>query len=102
MTIPITPGEALDVFDHFINIAKELAKLPQLVLPQYRAAAQDLYEISQKLLTANENLARWLYKFLYFDFRQPQEQARTQFFDLVRDYKTMKLGPEFRQLKISC
>ncbi len=91
---------ALDIFDKFISIAKELAKLPQLVLPQYRAAAQDLYEIAQKLLTANENLSRWLYKFLYFDFRQ--QDARTKFFDLIRDYKTMKQGPEFRQLKFSC
>jgi hypothetical protein len=91
---------ALDIFDKFISIAKELAKLPQLVLPQYRAAAQDLYEIAQKLLTANENLSRWLYKFLYFDFRQ--QDARTKFFDLMRDYKTMKQGPEFRQLKFSC
>jgi hypothetical protein len=91
---------ALDIFDKFISIAKELAKLPQLVLPQYRAAAQDLYEIAQKLLTANENLSRWLYRFLYFDFRR--QDARTQFLDLIRDYKTMKQGPEFRQLKFSC
>lgn len=91
---------ALDIFGKFISIATELAKLPQLVLPQYRAAAQDLYEIAQKLLTANENLSRWLYRFLYFDFRQ--QDARTKFLDLIRDYKTMKQGPEFRQLKFSC
>ena len=90
----------LDIFDKFINIAKELTKLPQLVLPQYTASAQGLYEIAQKLLSANENLSRWLFKFLYFDFRQ--SNARTKFLDLVRDYKTMKQGPEFRQLKFSC
>jgi hypothetical protein len=94
----ITP--TLEVLDKFISIAKELTKLPALVLPQYQPAAHDLYEICQKLLTANENLSRWLYKFLYFDFRQ--QDARTKFLDLVRDYKTMKQGPEFRQLKFSC
>ena len=91
---------ALETFDKFIEIAKELAKLPQLVLPQYQDAARDLYEIAQKLLTANENLSRWLYKFLYFDFRQ--SDARGKFLELLRDYKTMKQGPEFRQLKFSC
>jgi hypothetical protein len=91
---------ALDIFDKFIGIAKELAKLPQLVLPQYHSAARDLYEISQRLLASNENLSRWLYRFLYFDFRQPD--ARTRFLELVRDYRVMKQGPELRQLKFSC
>lgn len=96
------PGmlSALDIFDKFIGIAKELAKLPQLVLPQYHAAALDLYEISQRLLASNENLSRWLYRFLYFDFGQ--QDARARFLDLVRDYRVMKQGPEFRQLKFSC
>jgi len=80
----ITP--TLEIFDKFISIASGLAELPQLVLPQYRDAAQDLYEIAQKLLSANENLSRWLYKFLYFDFRQ--QDARTKFLDLVGDYRT--------------
>jgi hypothetical protein len=90
----------LEVFEKFISIGKEIAKLPQLVLPQYQAAASDLYVISQRLLTANENLSRWLYRFLYFDFRQPDSRGR--FLELVRDYKTMKQGAEFRQLKFSC
>lgn len=90
----------LEIFDKFISITNELVKLPQLILPEYRTAAQGLYEITQKMLIANENLSRWLYKFLYFDFRQ--QDARTKFFDLIRDYRTMKQGPEFRQLKFSC
>jgi hypothetical protein len=90
----------LEVFEKFIDIGKEIARLPQLVLPQYQAAARDLYEISQRLLTANENLSRWLYRFLYFDFRQTD--SRSRFLELVRDYKTMKQGAEFRQLKFSC
>lgn len=96
----VTITTTLDVFDKFITIAKQLAALPALVLPQYQNAARDLYEICQKLLTANENLSRWLYQFLYFDFRQ--DQARTKFLELVQGYKTMKHGPEFHQLKFSC
>jgi hypothetical protein len=100
MIPPLTPVVALEGLDKFISVAKELAKLPALVLPQYRPAARDLYEISQKLLAANETLSRWLYLFLYFDFRHVE--ARSRFLDLVRDYRTMKQGPEFNQLKFSC
>jgi hypothetical protein len=91
---------ALEVIDRFTAVARELAKLPALVLPQYQTAAQDLYELCQKLLTANENLSRWLNHFLYFDFRQAD--ARTQFLHLTERYATMKTGEEFRQLKMSC
>src|SRR5208283_5614050 len=91
---------ALDTLSQFVALAKDIAKLPALVLPQYRSAALDLYKICQRLLEANENLSRWLFNFLYFDFRHPD--ARTRFLDLVRDYKSMKAGPKFRQLKFSC
>src|SRR5258708_38352730 len=100
MPIVETIKPTLELFDSFIKVGKELTKLPALVLPQYQTAAKDLYEISQNLLTANENLSRWLFKFLYFDFRQPE--ARINFLNLVRDYRTMKTGPECRQLKFSC
>ena len=48
---------SFEIFDKFTSIAKEIAKLPALVLPKYQAAAQDMYQICQKLLTANENLS---------------------------------------------
>lgn len=92
--------KSLDIFEKFISIAKEIAKLPALVLPQYQAAAQDMYQICQKLLTANENLSRWLHRFIYFDFRQ--QNARTEFLRSLLEYKTMKNGPEYQQLKFSC
>lgn len=91
---------SLGVIDSFIGVAKDMAKLPSLVLPQYRDAARDMYQISQKLLTANENLSRWMHRFLYFDFRH--DDARTKFLDTVAEYKTMKTGPEYPQLKYSC
>lgn len=93
-------ANALGILDKFLSVASELAKLPALVLPQYQSAALDLYQICQKLLTANENLSRWLYRFLYFDFRH--QDARSNFLMTVQDYKVMKNGPEFRQLKFSC
>jgi hypothetical protein len=93
-------NSALDAIDKFIKICKELAGLPALVLPQYGAAAAGLYQICQKLLKANENVARWLYKFQYFDF-QPAE-AKTRFLVLCVEYSAMKIGPERRELKFRC
>ena len=90
----------LDIFDRFVKVATDLAKVPALVMPQYRSAAQDLYRITRLLMTANENLARWLNRFLYFDFRGAD--ARGRFLALLVEYRTMKAGPEFRTLKFSC
>ena len=95
---PLTAG--LGSINQFIRLANELAKLPALTQPQYRNAAKSLYQICQMLLEANENMARWLYKFLYFDFQQ--EGAGKDFNDLVAQYRTMKTGPELRQLKFRC
>jgi hypothetical protein len=91
---------ALDSIDRFVSVGGEIAKVPILAMPQYRAAAEDLYEIAQKLLVANENMARWLNRFLQFDFRAPD--ARGRFLDLVQDYRTTKAGPGFRDMKFSC
>jgi hypothetical protein len=97
-TISVTAD--LDFMDKFVSVAKQLIRLRSLVLPQYKKAALDLYEICQRLLEANENLSRWLYRFLYFDFRQAD--ARGAFMEAVREYSTMKSGPEFRELKFRC
>lgn len=91
---------ALDSVDRFINVATEIAKLPILGLQHYKAAAEDLYQIAQKLLVANENMARWLNRFLYFDFRATD--ARERFLVLVQDYRTTKVGSGFRGMKFSC
>jgi hypothetical protein len=91
---------AIGTVSNFIALGKELAKLPALVLPQYAPAAKDLYEICQKLLKANENLSRWFYRFRYFDFNNPN--GRSEFLTAIKEYKNMKNGPEFQQLKFSC
>jgi hypothetical protein len=90
---------ALDSIDRFIAVAT-VANFPLLQMPEYQGAASDLYEISQKLLVANENMSRWLNRFLLFDFRDPN--ARSHFLDLVTQYRTAKAGPEFRNMKFSC
>lgn len=99
--VPMYPNahQALDSIDRFIGVA-EIANLPILAMPEYRAAADDLYQIAQKLLVANENMSRWLNRFLYFDFRAPD--ARGRFLDLVQNYQTTKAGPGFRDMKFSC
>jgi hypothetical protein len=90
----------LDAIDKFVKLGNELAKLPAFVFPQYRTAAIDLYQICQKLLVANENLARWLYSFQYFDFTRPSSVP--DFLGLCQKYTVMKTGPERRELKFRC
>jgi hypothetical protein len=90
----------LSITKEFIAIGKELADLPSLVLPQYQPAAADLYAICQKILTANENTARWLHRFRYFDFQSPS--ARSDFLTAAQEYRALRSGPGFKQLKFSC
>jgi hypothetical protein len=92
------PG--LDSIDRFIRVGGEMAKVPILANPQYSAAADDLYQIARRLLDANENMVRWLNRFLLFDFRDPN--ARSHFFDLVTEYRSTKAGGGFRDMKFSC
>ena len=68
--MPLDDTHALDSIDRYIEVAAGMATLPILSEPAYRPAAEDLYQITDKLLVANENMARWLNLFLQFDFRQ--------------------------------
>lgn len=95
-----TVKDGLDLIEQFISLGKELAKLPALVLPQYQPAAADLFEICKKILAANENSARWLHRFRYFDFKH--SDARSNFLLAVQEYRTLRSGSEFQQLKFSC
>jgi len=90
-------SSALGVISKFIDIGKEIAKLPALFLPQYQSSATDLYEICQKLLKANENLSRWLHRFRYLDLSDRNATSLA-----FQEYRSMKTGPEFQQMKFSC
>src|SRR5438034_8112757 len=91
---------ALETIDRFIKVAGEIAELPILREPEFRAAADALYRIAQLLLQANENLARWLHLFLQFNFHG--DDARQRFLDLVGRYRTAKAGGELREMKFRC
>jgi len=93
-------SDSLDLFDRFIRVSKELANLKELATPRYRACARDLYEISQRLLEANENLSKWINRFSYFDFNS--KNARAEFLQATKEYRTMKNGPAFQQLRFHC
>jgi hypothetical protein len=98
----MTPSSqsGLDSIDRFIRVGGEMAKVPILANPQYRAAADDLYQIARRLLDANENMVRWLNRFLLFDFRDTN--ARAHFLDLIMDYRATKAGGGLRDMKFSC
>jgi hypothetical protein len=95
-----TVNEGIEATNNFIVLAKEIAKLPALILPQYKAAAKALYEICQKLLNANERTANLLYRFRSFDFRSPS--ARSEFLDACKEFNKMKTSGELNNLKFSC
>lgn len=92
--------KALDSVDGFIDAGRELAGQRILTQPRYAAALDHLIEVIQILLTANENMARWLTRFTYFDFRAAD--ARPRFLGLVGEYNTAKTGPDLRQMKWPC
>jgi len=92
--------DGLDLIERFISLGQELAKLPALVLPQYQPAATDLFAICKNILTANENCSRWLHRFRYFDFRDPN--ARANFLVAIQEYRSLRAGGQFKQLKFSC
>lgn len=92
--------QALDSVDEFILVAKGITTLPILAHQEYREAAESLYQITQKVLLANENLARWLNRFLQFDFRVPG--ARGLFLALIGEYRTARSGGELRAMKFNC
>lgn len=98
--MPLDQREALDSIDHFIRVGKEMATLPPLAEPEYRPAAEDLFQIAKKLMTSNETMARWLNRFLHFDFRPPD--ARGKFDELAAEYTTAKSGPGFHEMKFNC
>ena len=71
-----------------------------MTAPRYTHAAQGLADVVRLLLDANENMARWLNQFTYFDLRA--ENARTRFLDLAAEYNTAKAGPRLREMKWPC
>jgi hypothetical protein len=91
---------ALDAIDEFITVGSRIAELPVLAEREYRGAAENLYQIAAKLLVANENLGRWLFTFLHFDFRAAD--ARSEFLALAKDYRTAKTGGDLRKMKFDC
>ncbi|GAA4410492.1 hypothetical protein GCM10023187_35160 [Nibrella viscosa] len=94
----LTLESGAKVLNEFISLGKELSKLP--ILPKYKQCAVDLYSICKRILDANENTAKWINQFLYFDFRS--KTARTDFLQVIKEYKNMKSGQERQQLKFNC
>lgn len=95
-------GRELDAISAFVAASgRLLARLRELPDgPEVRAVADGLYEVSRKLLTANENLAGWRYRFLRFNFRG--DDAVGRFLALVEEYYTRRTGEDFHELKYRC
>ncbi len=98
MTEALSLQSGAKVLNEFISLGKELTKLP--ILPKYKDSAKDLYSICKRILESNEHAAKWVNRFLYFDFNAPT--APSDFLAAAGEYETMKNGPERRQLKFNC
>ena len=100
--VPVTSSShlGLDTIDRFVTVANEIAAMPVLRSPGFTQTAGALYDISRKLLIANENLARWLNRFLYFDFQD--DGAGRRFRKTVRKYRNAKAAGKLREMKFRC
>jgi hypothetical protein len=94
------PAAALDGIDRFIAVAEDIATMSLFGKRKSEPVARAIYNIARKLLETNENMSRWLNRFLYFDFGTPD--ARSRFLELVQHYRTARAGPEFQEMKYSC
>src|SRR5215218_8295841 len=92
--------EPLDRIDRFVALGRDLAVLPVMKEKRYAPAASDLHQIAKKLSIANENMARWLNEFLYFNFRAANAQAN--FLELTKRFENAKTNNELRELKFRC
>lgn len=91
---------ALDSIDRFVAVGNRLARTPALRRPEYKDLFHDLYEVAQALLEANENMARWIHEFTYFQFGSGD--ATERFADLVKKYETAKKGGQLHEMKFHC
>ncbi len=98
---PMDHERALDDIDAFIHTAHELAALEILAEAEFRPAVSALCDVAQELMSANEYMAGWLNRFVYFDFRQDAAQGR--FKELLKEYETTKSSPRgFNRMKFRC
>lgn len=92
-------SDGLRSISEFIGIAKEISKIPRMVLPDYQRCSEDLYKICQKILTPNDNIVECFNQFLYFNFSS--QNAQSDFNQRILDYKNSKSN-NLRQFKFSC
>jgi hypothetical protein len=92
--------EGLEAVTAFVRLGKELAGLKELLLPQYRDAAADLYKVSRLILDANRTTAGWLSRFRHLDFRAPG--AHGQFLNTLIEFDQFLAGNGAQEMKFSC
>lgn len=90
-------NEALDTSEKLVQLLRGLAGV---VRPEYLEAVPDLQEVCKKLLDANESLVRWISSFRDFDIKAPE--ATERFKKLAANYKALKTGKRYKELKFDC
>jgi hypothetical protein len=82
------------------RLVKLLKPVVGVAIPDFRAAARGFESICKRLLDANENLTRWISRFRDFDFTQPK--AHKKFIRLAGEYRALKTGRRYEELKFDC
>jgi hypothetical protein len=89
-------GAALDYYDKFIAIGKYLK---DNLTPQYKSAAKGLFKITDNILTANQNLLRWIYNFILLDL---ENSKNNEFQKFSSELSLFRIGPEYDRIRVHC
>src|SRR5262245_27767307 len=87
----------LGAVEKLINLLKPLIGF---AIPDFRECSRGFEAICNKLLDANENVARWINRFRDFDATHPN--VVEEFRKLAADYRSLKTGRGYQELKFDC
>lgn len=96
----ITPDQADKALGAMEKLTRLLSPIVRLAIPDYQLCARDLEDICKRLLDGNENVVRWMNRFRNFDFSQPN--ADFHFRKLADEYREVKAGRRYQELKFDC
>lgn len=77
-----------------------LKSIKESIIPNYKETSKDLQEVLERIISANEKLLKWIYKFTDFDFEQ--ENAKKVYHEFYHSYQAIKQGKRYYELKFNC
>jgi phosphopantothenate synthetase len=90
----VLESASLSIFKDFIDIAKQLYVY---LTPQYKEAGEALIKITDNILTAQNDILKWVRKFERLDLNNSKEF--NNFYDEFYDFRD---GPGFDSITVNC